>query len=70
MEKISLAYKRYRDIQLNQQKEERIEDFKQSKDELQRRLAALNTLLNKRLHSAKGKFGPAFPENHTEEIGL
>lgn len=53
MEKISLAYKRYRDIQLNQQKEERIEDFKQSKDELQRRLAALNTLLNKRLHSAK-----------------
>ena len=53
MAKISLAYKRYRDIQLNQQKEERIEDFKQSKDELQCRLGVLNTILNKRLHSAK-----------------
>lgn len=28
------------------------------------------TVDGKSLHSAKGKFGPAFPENHTEEIGL
>ena len=28
------------------------------------------TVDGKSLHSAKGKFGPAFSENHTEETGL
>ena len=55
MEKISLVYKRYRDIQLRQKKEERNEDFVKSKAELQERLAALNQILNQRLYSLTPK---------------
>ena len=52
MEKISDTYKHYKNIQLRQKKEERNEDFKKSKEELQNRLSALNELLNRRLHAA------------------
>lgn len=55
MEKISVVYKRYRDIQLKQKKEERNEDFVKSKKELQERLSALNQILNQRLYSLTPK---------------
>ena len=55
MEKISVVYKRYRDIQLKQKKEERNEDFVKSKKELQERLSVLNQILNQRLYSLTPK---------------
>lgn len=50
MEKISKAYQRFKEIQL-QQSEEMV-DFKQAKHDLNERLSALNNLLNNKMYGA------------------
>lgn len=50
MEKISKAYQRFKEIQLQQS--EKMVDFKQAKHDLNKRLSALNHLLNNKMYGA------------------
>lgn len=50
MEKISKAYQRFKEIQLQQS--EKMVDFKQAKHDLNERLSALNNLLNNKMYGA------------------
>lgn len=50
MEKISKAYQRFKEIQLQQS--EKMVDFKQAKHALNKRLSALNNLLNRKMYGA------------------
>lgn len=51
MEKVSMTYQRFKEIQLNQHAD--MESFKQAKNELNSRLQELNNTLNRRLHSTQ-----------------